>query len=134
MHNLSVSDFIVVEERVWDIDKIESMFSDEIMQAMLDSPLFAKVQNDRISWMMERIGRYTVKTGYKPVMMQLLHSDRFHVEGEWRRIWKVNSPHKARNLLWRICRECVLTRLRLQSRYVQCEMICPWCNTDVEDD
>jgi hypothetical protein len=46
----------------------------------------------------------------------------------------VNSPHKARNLLWRICRDCVPTRLRLQSRHVQCEMICPWCETTVEDD
>lgn len=134
MHNLSVSDFIVVEERVWDIYKIESMFSDEMMQAMLDSPLFAEVQNDRISWMMERNGRYIVKTGYKLAMMELLHTDRFHVEGEWRRIWKMNSPHKARNLLWTIRRECVPTRVQLQSRHVQCEMICPWCNTDVEDD
>ena len=46
----------------------------------------------------------------------------------------MNSPHKARNLLWRICRDCVPTRLRLQSRHVQCEMICPWCETAVEDD
>ncbi|AES78795.1 hypothetical protein MTR_7g045690 [Medicago truncatula] len=34
----------------------------------------------------------------------------------------------------RICRECVPTHLRLQSRHVQCEMICPWCDTTVEDD
>jgi len=66
--------------------------------------------------------------------MELLHTDRFHVEGEWHILWKVNSPHKARNLLWRICRECVPTRLRLQSQHVQCEMICPWCDTAVEDD
>ena len=56
--------------------------------------------------MIERNGRYTVRTSYKLAMMELLHTDRFHVEGEWHRIWKVNSPHKARNLLWRICREC----------------------------
>jgi len=27
VHSLSVSDLIVVEERVWDIDKIEPLFS-----------------------------------------------------------------------------------------------------------
>jgi len=47
--------------------------------------------------------RYIVKIGYKLVIMVLLHTDRFYVEGEWYRIWKVNSPHKARNLLWSIC-------------------------------
>jgi hypothetical protein len=84
--------------------------------------------------MMERNGRYTVKTGYKLAMTELLHTDRFHVEGEWHRIWKVNSPHTARNLLWRICRGCAPTRLRLRSRHVQCEVICPWCDTAIEDD
>jgi hypothetical protein len=52
------------------------------VQAILDTPLFAEVQNDRIAWMMERNRRYTVKTGYRPVMMELLHTDRFQVEGE----------------------------------------------------
>ena len=82
-----------------------------MVQAIFDTPLFVEVQNDRISWMMERNGWYTVKTGYKVAMMELLHTDRFHVEGAWQRIWKVNSPHKARNLLWRICRGCVPTHL-----------------------
>jgi len=134
VHSLSVFDLIAADERVWDIDKIEFLFPNDMVQAILDTPLFAEVQIDRITWMMERTGRYTVKTGYKLAMIELRHTDRFHVDGEWHRIWKVNSPHKARNLLWRICRECVPTRLRLQSRHVQCEMICPWCDTAVEDD
>ena len=113
---------------------IESLFLNDMVQAILDTPLFAEVQNDRITWMMERNRRYTVKTGYKLAMMGSLHSNRFHVEGEWHRIWKVNSPHNARNLLWRICRWCVPTRLRLRSCHVQCEVIFPWCDTVVEDD
>jgi hypothetical protein len=39
---------------------------------------------------MKRNKRYTVKTDYKLDMMELLHADWFHVDGEWRRIWKVN--------------------------------------------
>jgi hypothetical protein len=104
VHSLSVSDFITDDDRVWDIDKIKSLFPNDMVQTILDTPLFSEVQNDRITWMMDRNGRYTVKTGYKLAMMELLHTDRFHVEGGWHRIWKVNSPHKARNLLWRICR------------------------------
>ena len=55
MHSLSVSDLIVVEERVWDIDKIESLFPDDMVQTILDTPLFSEVQNDRIASMMEGI-------------------------------------------------------------------------------
>jgi hypothetical protein len=82
VHSLRVSDLMADEERVWDINKIESLFSDNMVQAILDTPLFAEVQNDRIAWMMESNRRYTVKTGYKLAMMELLHTDRFHVEGE----------------------------------------------------
>ena len=82
MHSLRVSDLIADEKRVWDIDKIGSLCSDDMVQAILDTPLFAEVQNDRIAWTKERNRRYTIKTGYKLAMMELLHNDQFHVEGE----------------------------------------------------
>jgi len=82
VHSLCVPDLIAYDEQVWDIDKIESLFLDDMVQAILDTPLFAEVQNDRIAWMMERNERYTIKTGYKLAMMELLHADQFHVEGE----------------------------------------------------
>jgi len=63
VHSLSVSDLIAYEERIWDIDKIESLFPDDMVQAILDTPLFTKVHNDRIAWMMERNERFNVKTG-----------------------------------------------------------------------
>jgi len=68
VHSLRVSDLIADNERVWDIDKIKSLFSNDMVQAILDTPLFAEVQNDSITWMMERNGRYIVKTGYDGVV------------------------------------------------------------------
>jgi len=38
-----VSDLIADEERVWDIDKIESLFSDDMVQAILDTPLLIEI-------------------------------------------------------------------------------------------
>jgi len=55
VHSLCVPDLIAGGERVWNIDKIESLFSDDMVQAILDTPLFAEVQNDRIAWMMDSI-------------------------------------------------------------------------------
>jgi len=40
---LCVSDLIADEERVWDIDKIESLFSDDMVQAILDTPLLIEI-------------------------------------------------------------------------------------------
>ena len=47
VYSLSVSDLITDKDRVWDIDKIESLFPDDMVQAILDTPLFLEVQNDR---------------------------------------------------------------------------------------
>ena len=60
VHNLSVSDLLVAEEQFWDIDKIKDLFPDDMVQAILDTPLIVEVQKDKITWMMERNGRYTV--------------------------------------------------------------------------
>ena len=38
-----MSDLIADEERVWDIDKIESLFSDDMVQAILDTPLLIEI-------------------------------------------------------------------------------------------
>jgi len=75
VHNLSVSDLLVAEEQFWDIDKIKDLFPDDMVQAILDTPLFVAVQNDKIEGMMECNRRYTVKTGYKLAMMELLHNE-----------------------------------------------------------
>jgi ribonuclease HI len=37
-------------------------------------------------------------------------------------------------LLWRICRGCLPTRLRLQEKHVPCPLSCPLCNQAFEDD
>ncbi|MCI28343.1 pentatricopeptide repeat-containing protein, partial [Trifolium medium] len=35
-------------------------------------------------------------------------------QGKWKRLWKVHAPPKAKHLIWRICKDCLPTRIRLQ--------------------
>jgi len=67
--------------------------------AILVTPLFDSVTSDRIIWKAEQDGRYSMKSGYRMVMTEILRTQQFHVDEEWIRLWKVNAPHKARNLL-----------------------------------
>ncbi|MCH95831.1 cytochrome P450, partial [Trifolium medium] len=36
--------------------------------------------------------------------------------GDWNWLWKAQAPPKAKHLIWRICRECLPTRIRLKER------------------
>jgi hypothetical protein len=76
----------------------------------------------------------SVKSGYNLAMKCIIRSDRHHVAGNWNGIWKTQSTHKARHLLWRLCRGCLPTQCRLTQRYVDCELSCPVCDIEVEDD
>ncbi|CAJ2640277.1 unnamed protein product [Trifolium pratense] len=52
----------------------------------------------------------------------------------WGKLWKIQTPPKAKHLLWRICQDCLPTRLRLKNRFVQCPIDCPICTTETEED
>ncbi|GAU44672.1 hypothetical protein TSUD_243690 [Trifolium subterraneum] len=98
------------------------------------NPLISSVKEDKVVWEEERNGCYSVKFGYNLAMRCIFRSDKHHVEGNWNDIWKAQSSHKTRHLLWRLCRGCLPTRVRLVQRYVDCELSCPVCDDDVEDD
>lgn len=96
-----------------DVDKIVDLFSVEGVRAILETPLFGSIQEDKVLWQEKRNGLYSVKTGYRIAVWGIVPLYQYHVPGEWNKLWKVNAPHKARNLLWRICHGCVPTRAKL---------------------
>ncbi|GAU28280.1 hypothetical protein TSUD_256080 [Trifolium subterraneum] len=92
------------------------------------------VREDKVVWKEERNGCYSVKSGYKLGMRYIIGSDKYHVAGNWNDIWKAQAPHKARHLLWRLCRGCLSTRYRLLERRVECNLNCPVCYEEIEDE
>jgi len=53
--------------------------------------------------------------------------------GCWSDIWKLKAPLKVKNLIWRICRECLPTRDRLLDRGVNCTSMWALCQGNYED-
>jgi hypothetical protein len=53
--------------------------------------------------------------------------------GFWSVIWRLKVPPKVKNLIWRMCRGCLPTRVRLQDKGVQCPTSCVSCGGLHED-
>ena len=53
--------------------------------------------------------------------------------GNWRDIWRLKIPPKVKHLVWRMCRGCLPTRVRLQDKGVSCPTNCASCNYNYED-
>ncbi|XP_045809807.1 uncharacterized protein LOC123904158 [Trifolium pratense] len=110
------------------------LFPVQVAERIIATPLIGSVYVDKMVWEEERNGCYSVKSGYKLAMKCIFRNDKYHVKGNWKEIWKVHAPQKARHLLWRLCRGCIPTRRRLLERHVDCDVHCPLCEDEVEDD
>jgi ribonuclease HI len=125
---------MVPNMHVWDKGKVESIFPSHIAQRILEIPLLSTVQDDTIVWVDNNNGCYSVKSGYK-VMLHVTGSVNGIMQQEnWNCIWNIRAPPKAKHLLWRICKGCLPTRIRLQDKRVPCPLLCPICNQANEDD
>jgi len=119
--------------KVWNAPLISLVFSNDIAEAILNTPLFEQVQNDRLIWKAERNGCYTVRSAYRLCVEELVDVSHLHRPGNWRDIWRLKIPSKVKHLVWRMCRGCLPTRVRLQNKGVSCPTNCESCNYNYED-
>ncbi|GAU41378.1 hypothetical protein TSUD_398150 [Trifolium subterraneum] len=134
VYQLSVRDLLHENYKAWNIVKVRNLFSRDVAEKILETPLVSSIREDKVVWEEEINGCYSVKSGYKLAMRYLIGSDKYHVMGNWNGIWKAQVPHKARHLLWRLCRGCLPTRSRLLERRVECTLNCPVCDEEIEDE
>ncbi|CAJ2632963.1 unnamed protein product [Trifolium pratense] len=97
------------------------------------TPLYASVRDDKLVWKLEQDGFYSVRSAYKQCVNDAGYQDRHGVAGQWNNIWHAKIPPKVKNLIWRIGRDVLPTRKKLNSRGVQCPMHCVVCNDGDED-
>ncbi|GAU48907.1 hypothetical protein TSUD_99640 [Trifolium subterraneum] len=134
VYQLSVRDLLHENYKAWNIVKVRNLFSKDVAEKILETPLVSSVREDKVVWEEERNECYSVKFGYKLAMRYIIGRDKYHVGGNWNGIWKAQAPHNARHLLWRLCRGCLPTRSRLLERRVECTLNCPVCDEEIEDE
>jgi len=61
-------------------------------------------------------------------------AERRKVAGDWGVVWQAKVMPKVRNLLWRICRGCLPTWNKLNTRHVLCPVQCPLCTETEKSD
>jgi hypothetical protein len=96
VYNLFVRDPMVDNYKAWNIAKVRTLFPDQVAERFIATPLIGSIYEDKMVWEGERNGLYSVKSSYKLAMQYIIRSDKYHVEGNWKEIWKAHAPHKAR--------------------------------------
>jgi ribonuclease HI len=134
MYSLNVHNLLLQHTKEWDHHKLFSLFPGPVATSIIQTPLLDEVHEDKLTWIFEKHGCYTVKSGYTNYIKRKSSHQNHVVDGDWNSIWQIKAPPKTKHLLWRICRGCLPTRIRLQERRVHCPSDCPICCNANEDD
>jgi hypothetical protein len=129
----SVGHLIDQEVRVWNEPLVRQLFASDMAQSILNTPLYHQIQRDELIWKAEKNGHYSVRSAYRICIEEVINNDHLRKPGYWSGIWRLKVPPRVKNLVWRICRDCFPTRVKLRSRGVNCPSECVRCEDPHED-
>jgi hypothetical protein len=131
-----VAELIDRDRRAWDKEKLERLFSEEEVKAILKIPLNLQ-REDVVIWKETPNGVFSVKTAYHGAMqrarqVQPESSSQGGWDDVWGRLWKLPIPNAEKNFLWRACHNILPTKECLYRRKVTTDALCPICALEEE--
>ncbi|XP_074327095.1 uncharacterized protein LOC141665037 [Apium graveolens] len=129
--NQKVAALFRIGEKAWDVDLVLDIFEARDADLILSIPL-SENEKDTWYWRHEKMGQYSVKSGYKLLQTAKDQSNTADNSGFWRKLWNLKIPNKVKNFLWRASTNCLPTKDMLHSRRVQVNSQCPICNLSDE--
>ena len=121
------------ESKTWNEPLIRQLFAIDTVQSILNTPLHHQVQTNKLIWKAEKNRHYSVRSAYRLCIEEVINNDHLRKPGYWSGIWRLKVPLKVKNLVWRICRDCFPTRVKLRNKGVNCPSDCVRCDDSHED-
>jgi len=115
------------------MDLINAFFDNATARNIFNTLLLPSVTHDVPVWKFKRDGDYSVKCAYKDILNHDVAVVQHRVPGNLNCVWRLKFPPKVKNFTWRACRNCLPTRIRLQSKGIQRTDRCTICDNFGED-
>ncbi|GJT88030.1 retrotransposon protein, putative, unclassified [Tanacetum coccineum] len=95
--------------------------------------------SDKLVWHYEAKGRYTMKSGYRQVLLQhenhsnmIASSSLAPNKSFWNELWNLKTLPRVKFFWWKACSNALATHENLLQRGCNCSPICTICCTSVE--
>jgi len=83
VHHYTVNSLMNLNDKSWNEQVIRQVFSVDIVDKILHTPLIAPVEDDHIIWKAERHRRYSVRSAYRLCVTDLIDSSYLWRPGCW---------------------------------------------------
>lgn len=111
---MKVAHLINHELHTWKTSLVLDIFNPTSAHAILSIPLPLRPRPDKLIWIPDSKGFFTVKSAYKELMPNLPTQD--HTNVNWSKIWKIRDPERLKIFLWRVAVNAVPIRENLICR------------------
>lgn len=130
--NQNVSSLFKSGTKEWDMEVINDIFEDRDRQCIVNTRVEQDLNRDILFWKLEHTCQYSVKSAYSLLQEQKGIWNAVDNDGFWKKFWLIKAPPKTLNLGWRAVTYCLPTKAILQTKHVQIDNICQFCNEGIE--
>lgn len=127
-------DKLILPHNQWDIQKLKNIFLPFEVEAIKHIPIPRNKPDDSRYWRFEKKRLYTVKLGYKIYFTfdgkgssSQPNTSSPHSSHWWKKIWKLNIPHKVKIFVWKVSHDIIAIKSNLHVHHVPCESRCALC-------
>ncbi|KAK3188793.1 hypothetical protein Dsin_028354 [Dipteronia sinensis] len=102
---------------------------------ILSIPCSIAQVDDTLSWHYDKLGYFSVKSGYHLGCNLLSRPSSLGLSGSeswWKFLWRLTVPSKIKLLIWKACHEWLPTMAVLTKRKMTMDSLCPLCKTRPE--
>ncbi|KAL8148634.1 hypothetical protein AgCh_005843 [Apium graveolens] len=132
LEDAKVVSLMNMDSKSWDVELISDMFNDRDKLCILNIPFSADMNIDKLYWVGEMSGSYSVLSVYKMIQSQKGFLNNSSSSGVWSKLWKIKVPSKVLHVFWRALVGCLPTMTQLFCRRVPVQMVCPVCGVEEE--
>lgn len=128
LENETVSALMHHQRNEWDCEAIQDLFGQRDARLILSIPLSVGSPNDKLIWIHEKDGSFSVKRCYKALIGDFLEAD----IANWTQSWNLKIPPKIKVFFWQACAGCTHTTDVLTKKNIDCPTLCQWCDREDE--
>lgn len=114
----------------WNIMKLEQAVLSCDVEEIRKIPINKNLE-DRMIWHYDKLGKYTVKSGYKLFIKEKIDgiSPSSNIMSKvWNSIWNLKVPPKIKHFFWKALNNIFPTKINLKNRGVDNNLLCPVCS------